>query len=110
MRLLLHFTRKVFVVNLCASLLAALSLRSVQVVGLGQRLAIGSAVANVAAVGLTAGYAFATAMYFLFRRHELPLYYNHGIRIPACIGVAYAFHVVAFAPLLVVGLVYRAAG
>jgi hypothetical protein len=105
MRLLLHFAGKVFYQNLWFSLLATLFMQFLNFIVTMRNPSLSTALLQVSISGLTAGFALSLFIYFLFRRHELPMYRNHGISVPACVCVAYAFGCAVFLPVLVLGRV-----
>jgi hypothetical protein len=102
-RLLWYFTRKIAVTNILVSTLATLLMQTVAFLYSGQPAALASGLPQASLAALTVGFLLSIYVHFLVRRHELPMYYNHGLRASACIGVAYGLHAAVFLPVLALG-------
>ena len=102
-RLLYYFTRRVAVTNLFVSLLATSAVQAVGFMYSGRPPRLSAILPQFAGIGLTAGFALATYIYHLFRRHEMPMYHNYGLRLPACTAFAFAAHLLVLMPISFVG-------
>jgi hypothetical protein len=109
MRVLLHFAWKLLAVNLPASVLAAAFLRGVAATAFSQPFVVSAALRDTGTAGLTVGFGLSVYVYLLVRRHEIPLYLNHGLRLPVCVAFSYVVHLLVFVPFLAVGYAVSAA-
>ena len=105
MRLRWYFTRRIAATNTFLSLLVVVAMQAARYLYSGRPPDLGSALTQFAAAALTAGFTLSCYIYSLFRRHEWPMYRNHGLRPSSCLGIAYLFHVTVCVPVLALGMV-----
>lgn len=110
MRVLWYFASRIAGTNLLLSLLLVVVMQGARSLSSGRLPGPGSALVQLAAVGLTAGFVLSGWTYCVFRRHEWPLYRNHGYRPSVCFLAAYAFDVVVGLLLVALGFALGAGG
>jgi hypothetical protein len=106
-RLLLHFTRTLVLPNLLVSLLATGFLQAAGALYRETLPSAGASLSQFAGTCLTAGFLLSSYLHHLFRRHEIPMYHNYGLRLPACLAAAYGVHLALLLPAYFLGLVLQ---
>ena len=106
-RLLLHFTRRLAFPNLLVSFLATGLVQAAGALYRGAAPSAGASLSQFAGTCLTAGFLLSWYLHHLFRRHEVPMYLNYGLRLPAGLAAAYGVHLAVLLPAYFLGLVLQ---